>query len=306
MITLVEVGPRDGLQSEPKVLSLEERAGYITRALDAGLRRIEAVSFVNPKRVPQMADAEGLMKLLPRRDVVSYSGLALNARGAERAVAAGVDEVNYVVISTDTYNRANQGCSTDETLAQWDRVAEICAKANIPTTVTIAASFGCPFEGEVSENKVAALAVAIARNSPQEIALADSIGVATPVDITRVVSAVRSALPDTALRCHFHNTRNTGLANVMAATQAGVTVFDSSIGGIGGCPFAPGATGNIATEDLVYMLKRMGEAQTIDLVAVCETAVWLGQVLAHPLPGSVSRTGIFPFVSKTQESPVAA
>ncbi|MEN9772121.1 MAG: hypothetical protein RJA58_764 [Pseudomonadota bacterium] len=302
MITLVEVGPRDGLQSEPKVLSLHERAEYITRAINAGLRRIEAVSFVNPKRVPQMADAEGLMALLPRREGVSYSGLALNERGAERAVAAGVDEVNYVVISTDTYNRANQGCATEETLAQWDRVAEICAKAGIPTTVTIAASFGCPFEGEVSERRVAELAVAISRNHPKEIALADSIGVATPVDITRVVSAVRAVLPDTALRCHFHNTRNTGLANVMAAIQAGVSVFDSSIGGIGGCPFAPGATGNIATEDLVYMLKRMGEAGTIDLRAVCETAVWLSQVLEHPLPGSVSRTGIFPFAPKTPEA----
>ena len=248
MITLVEVGPRDGLQSEPKVLSLEDRAAYITRAVDAGFRRIEAVSFVNPKRVPQMANAEELMKLLPRSNGVSYSGLALNERGAQRAVEAGVDEVNYVVISTDTY---------------------------------------------------------IARNTPKEIALADSIGVATPADITRVVSAVRLALPDAILRCHFHNTRNTGLANVMAAIQAGVSVFDSSIGGIGGCPFAPGATGNIATEDLVYMLKRMGEAQTIDLVAVCETAVWLSQVLEHPLPGSMSRTGIFPFVSKTQELHIA-
>lgn len=302
MITLVEVGPRDGLQSEPKVLSLHERAEYITRAINAGLRRVEAVSFVNPKRVPQMADAEGLMALLPRREGVSYSGLALNERGAERAVAAGVDEVNYVVISTDTYNRANQGCATEETLAQWDRVAEICAKAGIPTTVTIAASFGCPFEGEVSERRVAELAVAISRNHPKEIALADSIGVATPVDITRVVSAVRAVLPDTSLRCHFHNTRNTGLANVMAAVQAGVSVFDASIGGIGGCPFAPGATGNIATEDLVYMLKRMGEAETIDLRAVCETAVWLSQVLEHPLPGSVSRTGIFPFAPKTPEA----
>jgi hydroxymethylglutaryl-CoA lyase len=301
MIALVEVGPRDGLQSEPKVLSLHERAEYITRAINAGLRRIEAVSFVNPKRVPQMADAEGLMNLLPRRPGVSYSGLALNERGAERAVAAGVDEVNYVVISTDTYNRANQGCATEETLAQWDRVAEICAKAGIPTTVTIAASFGCPFEGEVSERRVAELAVAISRNHPKEIALADSIGVATPVDITRVVSAVRAVLPDAALRCHFHNTRNTGLANVMAAVQAGVSVFDASIGGIGGCPFAPGATGNIATEDLVYMLNRMGEAGTIDLRAVCETAVWLSQVLEHPLPGSVSRTGIFPFAPKTPQ-----
>lgn len=302
MITLVEVGPRDGLQSEPKVLSLAQRAEYITRAIDSGLRRIEAVSFVNPKRVPQMADAEGLMNLLPRRPGVSYSGLALNERGAERAVAAGVDEVNYVVISTDTYNRANQGCATEETLAQWDRVAEICAKAGIPTTVTLAASFGCPFEGEVSASRVAELAVAISRNSPKEIALADSIGVATPVDIARVVSAVRSALPTAALRCHFHNTRNTGLANVMAAIQAGVSVFDSSIGGIGGCPFAPGATGNIATEDLVYMLKRMGEGGSIDLRAVCDTAVWLSQVLEHPLPGSVSRTGIFPFAPKQSES----
>lgn len=302
MITLVEVGPRDGLQSEPKVLSLQERAEYITRAIDSGLRRIEAVSFVNPKRVPQMADAEGLMALLPRRDGVAYSGLALNERGAERAVAAGVDEVNYVVISTDTYNRANQGCATEETLAQWDRVAEICAKAGIPTTVTIAASFGCPFEGEVAEQRVAELAVAISRNRPKEIALADSIGVATPVDITRVVSTVRQVLPEMPLRCHFHNTRNTGLANVMAAIQAGVRVFDSSIGGIGGCPFAPGATGNIATEDLVYMLNRMGEAQTIDLRAVCETAVWLSQVLEHPLPGSVSRTGIFPFAPRTPEA----
>lgn len=293
-VTLVEVSPRDGLQNEPEVFSTAQKIALIERALAAGLRRIEAVSFVNPRKVPQMADAEAVMAAVPRQPGVSYSGLALNVRGAQRAVDAGVDEINYVVVSTDSYNQANQGCPSDESLRGWEQVATLARGAGLRATMTVAAAFGCPFEGEVPVARVVHIARQAAAYGADEIVLADSIGVGSPADVAQRIDAVRQALPEAALRCHFHNTRNTGIANVYAAMQAGVYVFDASIGGIGGCPFAPGATGNIPTEDVAYMLERMQCAGAVSTAALADAAHWLAQSLGRPVPGMLSRAGLFP------------
>lgn len=293
-VTLVEVGPRDGLQNEPEILSLERKVELISHAIMAGFKRIEAVSFVNPRRVPQMADAEAVMQAVPRPEGVRYSGLALNLRGAQRAVDAGVHEINYVVVATDTYNQANQGCATHESLAAWEHVAALAKQHGLGCTLTIAATFGCPFEGEVPIQRVTDIARQAAALGADEIVLADSIGVASPTDVTARIAAVRQAVPEAVLRCHFHNTRNTGLANVVAAIQSGVTIFDAAIGGIGGCPFAPGATGNIPTEDVAYMLNRMGLLDGIELDALIDAGQWLTETLGRPVPGMLSRAGLFP------------
>lgn len=293
-VTIIEVGPRDGLQNEPEIFSTEKKVELITHAINAGIRRIEAVSFVNPRRVPQMADAEAVMRAVPRPEHVRYSGLALNLRGAQRAVDAGVHEINYVVVATDTYNQANQGCPTQDTLNAWEEVADLARRHNIGCTFTIAATFGCPFEGEVPIERVTHIASKAAELGADEIVLADSIGVASPFDVSTRIAAVREVVPDAVLRCHFHNTRNTGLANVAAALQSGVTLFDAAIGGIGGCPFAPGATGNIPTEDVAYMLHRMGALKGIKLDALVDAAQWLSDTLERPVPGMMSRAGLFP------------
>lgn len=293
-VEIVEVGPRDGLQNEPKLLDTATKVAFITRLLDAGIRRIEVASFVNPKRVPQMADAEQVLAALPRGDGISYIGLALNDRGFDRAVAAAVDEVNYVVVASDTFSRKNQGASTEETLAVWDGLARRARETGIRCGVTIAASFGCPFEGEVPLTRVVEIAKRIADTGVDEIALADTIGVAAPSEVTARVEAVRDAAPGISLRCHFHNTRNTGLANAYAAVEAGVGVIDSSTGGIGGCPFAPAATGNIPTEDLLYMLDRMGVATGVSIDKVIDTTHWLEAQLGKPAPAMVSKAGLFP------------
>ena len=292
--TIVEVSPRDGLQNEAKILPTGQKLELIRRSIAAGIRRIEATSFVNPNRVPQMADAEAVMAAVPRRPDVQYIGLALNVRGAERAVAAGVDEVNYVVITTDQYNMANQGCLTADTLAGWPKVAAMARAAGKSVTFTMAATFGCPFEGEVPVQRVVDLAREGAKENPSEIILADSIGVGAPTDVEAKVAAVRAALPGIPLRCHFHNTRNTGLANLVAGLRAGVSGFDASIGGIGGCPFAPGATGNIPTEDVIYMLNRMGVETGVNLEELIDAVQWLSGVLEKQMPGMLSRAGNFP------------
>lgn len=292
-VEIVEVSPRDGLQNEAVMLPTAIKVELIRRAIDAGVRRIEAVSFVNPKRVPQMADAEGVMAALPR-GTASYIGLVLNRRGIDRAIAAGVSEINFVVVATETFSRRNQGAGTDESIAAWAEVAKAARAAKIPTSVTISAAFGCPFEGEVPVERVLEVVKRIAENPPDELALADTIGVATPHDVTLRVGAVAQALPGVRLRCHFHNTRSTGLANSYAAVESGVAVLDSSIGGVGGCPFAPAATGNTPTEDLVYMLERMGITTGLSLPRLIETAIWLEGQLMHPVPGMLSRAGTFP------------
>jgi hydroxymethylglutaryl-CoA lyase len=227
-IDIVEVGPRDGLQSEPGVLPTAAKIEFIERAIAAGVRRVEVTSFVNPKRVPQMADAESVLAGLPRREGVHYIGLVLNRRGLERAIAAGCNEIGMAVVASDTFNRRNQGVSTDESIAAWLDIAAAARHAGIRAQVTVSAAFGCPFEGEVPPQRVVDIARRVAEAGPFEIALADTIGVGVPAQVLELVGRVREAVPGMALRCHFHNTRNTGLANAFAAVQAGVTTLDAS------------------------------------------------------------------------------
>ncbi len=293
-ISIVEVSPRDGLQSEARVLPTAQKAMLIGRAIDAGIRRIEVTSFVHPKRVPQMADAEALMKLLPADDAVSYIGLVLNQRGYDRAAAAGVDEITMPVVATDTYNQKNQGCPTSQSIDDWLAIAEQAKRDGIRAGVTISAAFGCPFEGEVSVARVREIARAVVQGDPHEIALADSIGVAAPAEVSRLVEQVREDISSVSLRCHFHNTRNTGLANAYAAVLAGVDALDASIGGIGGCPFAPAATGNIPTDDLIYLLHRSGYDTGVDLDQIIAISGWLRDVLQHDVPAMLPKAGNFP------------
>lgn len=293
-VEIIEVSPRDGLQNEPEMLPTATKVALIRKAIGAGVKRIEATSFVNPKRVPQMADAEDVMAALPREGGVSYIGLALNKRGFERAVAAGCDEVNFVVVASDTFNQKNQGTTTDQTLAVWAEIARAATDAGVRCGVTIAAAFGCPFEGEVPVARVAEIAARAIESRPDEIALADTIGVGVPTQVAELVAAVSRVAPGVPLRCHFHNTRNTGIANAAAAVAAGVKALDASIGGIGGCPFAPAATGNIASEDLVYMLDRMGVETGVDARALIAAAEWLEQELGRDVPGLLHRAGYFP------------
>jgi hydroxymethylglutaryl-CoA lyase len=293
-IEIVEVGPRDGLQNEAAAVPTSVKLEFISRALAAGIRRIEVASFVNPRRVPQMADAEAILAALPRRDEVSYVGLVLNRAGFDRAVAAGCREIGMVVFTTDEFNRRNQGVSCAESIRSWFEIASAAQAAGIRAQVTISAAFGCPFEGEVPVARVVEIARAVAEGGPFEIAIADTIGVGVPGQVTEIFGAVASALPGMPLRGHFHNTRNTGLANAYAAAMAGAQVLDASLGGLGGCPFAPAATGNIPTEDLVYMLGRMGIETGIDLGLAIETARWIEQHVGHAVPGMLVKAGDFP------------
>lgn len=295
MVEIVEVGPRDGLQNEPTVLTTAQKAELVRRSVAAGARRVELASFVNPRLVPQMADAEAVLEAVAGIDGLVSSGLVLNDRGAVRALATAVDEVNAVVVSTDAFSQRNSGMPTAEAVAMAVRVAKLVSAEGRGVAVTLAAAFGCPFSGEVPVERVAALAAECAVDGVGEIALADTIGVGVPSDVRRLVAAVRSAVPShVRLRAHFHNTRNTGYANAVAAVEAGVDVLDASMGGIGGCPFAPDATGNIATEDLVYLLERSGIPTGLDLAALQEGAVWVGEQLGKQVPGLLSRAGTFP------------
>mgnify|MGYP000279666213 CR=1 FL=1 len=298
-VTIVEVSPRDGLQNEDNILSVDDRVKLILLAAKAGARRIEAVSFINPNRVPQMAHAEEVVSLT--RSVLAANkletkliGLVLNERGFQRALSCSVDEINCVVVASKTFNQRNQNATPDETMRQIESMAGEARKAKIPLSLTIAASFGCPFEGETDPEFVAELAARGKDLGAFEIALADTIGVASPLDITQRFERAIAQAPDVQWRCHFHNTRNTGMANAYAALQVGVTVLDASIGGIGGCPFAPAATGNICTEDLVYMLNRMGIAAGFNIEKLCEITRWLEKKLEKPPPGMVWRAGGFP------------
>lgn len=293
-LEIVEVGPRDGLQNEPEALPIATRREFIERVVGCGIRRIEVASFVNPKRVPQMADADELVRSLPRHAGVHYVGLVLNRRGFDRAIAAGCDEIGMVVVATDTFNQRNQGATTAESVAAWLEMARAAQAAGIRAQVTISAAFGCPYEGEVAPERVVELARNVADGAPIEIAIADSIGAGVPAQVTDLLGRLKQALPGMKLRCHFHNTRNTGIANAWAAVEAGVDVLDASIGGIGGCPFAPAATGNIPTEDLLYMLSRMDIRTGVDLGRTIETARWLGQQFGRTVPGLLGRAGVFP------------
>lgn len=293
-ITLVEVGPRDGLQSEPEILSTESKTNFIEKAIDAGLTRLEVASFVHPKRVPQMADAEALIERLPQIDGVSYIGLIMNERGLDRALTTNVHEIGMVVVASDTYNRKNQGVGTDESVAAWRAIAKRAQENDLVTNVMISSAFGCPYEGEVKVERVVELAKQVIEAEPAELGIADSIGVAVPNQVTDLLGRVREVIGDIPLRCHFHNTRNTGLANAQAAVESGVTYLDASIGGIGGCPFAPAATGNIPTDDLLYMLERSGVETGVSLQKIIDTSRWLEQELGRGVPALLPKAGMFP------------
>lgn len=296
-VQIVEVSARDGLQNDPAVLSTEQKLALIGRTLGAGLTRQEVASFVNPARVPRMADAEAVLEGLagrPDREDAQLIGLVLNTRGYERASRTRVDEVNLVVCASDSFSHRNQGMSTADAVRTVADVAPLARAAGIATTVTISVAFGCPFEGEVPVGRVAGLAEQLAAMGADEIALGDTIGVGVPADVTERLAALRPVVGDVALRAHFHNTRNTGYANAIAAYESGVRVLDSSLGGVGGCPFAPRATGNIATEDLVYLLERSGIRTGVDLDALIEASDWFGEQLGRPTPALVSKAGGFP------------
>lgn len=293
-IEIVEVGPRDGLQSEPGVFATTDKIAFIERLVDAGLRRVEVTSFVNPKKVPQMADAEQVLAGLRRRQGVSYIGLVLNRKGFERALAAGCNEIGMAVVASETFNRRNQGVGTDESVAAWMEIAKEARAAGVRATITIGASFGCPFEGEIAVERVIDVAKRVAEAEPYELAFADTIGVGVPSQVAEIFGRAREALPETRLRGHFHNTRNTGLANAYAAVQAGASALDSSCGGIGGCPFAPAATGNIPSEDLVYLLSRSGVDTGVDLDKLIATGEWLQGALGRTVPGMLLKAGTFP------------
>lgn len=293
-VEIVEVGPRDGLQSQPTLVDTDTKIEFITRLVEAGVRRLEVASFVNPKRVPQMADADDVIARLPRRPGVRYIGLVLNQRGFERAAASPIDQINSVAVASDTFCQRNQGVTSAEMYEAIRGMAREARAQGRFFGVTIAAAFGCPFEGEVPQDRVLKMVRRYADLGIDELALADTIGVAVPGQVSRMVEGVLPLLGEVPLRMHFHNTRNTGIANVYAAVEGGVRIFDASCGGVGGCPFAPGATGNVGTEDVIYMLHRMGYATGIGLESLVGVAKWLAGPLGAQPPAMVSRASLFP------------
>ena len=290
-VEIVDVGPRDGLQNEDKMLSPEVRAELCDRLAEAGLPRVEAASFVNPKRVPQMAGAEEVMDGLNRREGTVYAGLVLNERGYERAVEAGVDEVRYAFPVTETFAKRNQNTTVEDATTLAGRLVERARLDGVGVSITLSAAFGDPFEGRVEPDHVLRIAEEVAEAHPDEVILADTIGVGVPTQVRRLVAG--AAAMGVTVGCHFHDTRNTGMANAVAAVEAGATVLDAAVGGTGGCPFAPRATGNIATEDLVYLLHGMGHETGVDLEVLIEVAGWMAERLGKELPGQVYKAGAF-------------
>ena len=290
-VTICDVGPRDGLQNQPVTLEPAVRAELVDRLAATGVPRIEAVSFVNPERVPQMAGAEEVVAAVERRDGVVLAGLALNERGYERLRDAELDQVHYAFAATDEFNRRNAGATVEEGVAAGARIVERARADGIRSTVTIGVAFGCPFEGAVDPGRVAELAAKFASAGVDEIVVADTVGVGVPRQARDLVERI---LPlGRPVGVHLHNTRNNGYANAMAALEAGATVFDASVGGIGGCPFAPRATGNVATEDLVYLFQGEGIETGIDLEALIGVATWLESILGRELEGQVYKAGTF-------------
>jgi hydroxymethylglutaryl-CoA lyase len=293
-IEIVEVGARDGLQNEAVLFNTPQKLELIRRAVDAGVRRIEVASFVNPKLVPQMADAEAVSAALPRRDDVIYIGLVLNKRGALRAIEAGLQELGAVCAASDGFAQSNQGQTSEESLAMCCEVVRLAREVGKRGQITISTAFGCPFDGEVDPDRVIDMARTAAAAGPVEVAIADTIGVAAPRDVADLVTRVKAAIAPLPVRVHFHNTRNTGLANVWAAVNAGAATVDASLGGLGGCPFAPRATGNVPTEDVVYLLERSGYVTGLNLDRLIEASEWLAAGMGRELPGMLSRAGNFP------------
>ena len=288
-----DVGPRDGLQNEAKTLEPRVRADLCDRLAAAGVKKMEAASFVNPKLVPQMAGAEDVMSALRRRTGVVYAGLVLNEKGYERAVNAGVDEVHYAFAATDEFGRRNQNATTAEGLKTALALVARARGDRMPITVTISVAFGCPFEGPVPPERVLSIVEHLMAVPADEVCLADTIGVAVPTQVHELVRSARAL--GASVGAHFHNTRNTGYANAVAAVEEGVVSLDASVGGAGGCPFAPNATGNIATEDLAYLLRGLGIETGIDLEVLSETSRWLGGQLGKKMPGMLAQAGDYPY-----------
>ena len=293
-VEIIDVSARDGLQNESQLFTTEEKLELIGHALEAGAKRLEVASFAHPKYVPQMADAEAVIEGLPHRDDVEYIGLVMNARGLDRALKTKLDEVGLVCVATDSFAMKNQNQTRDQSVEMAYELIKRAKSEGLNANVTIGASFGCPFEGEVSAEAVVKMAVRLAEAGPREISLADTIGVANPWQVKALISALRAELPSIPLRGHFHNTRNTGLANAAAAVESGVGSLDVSIGGIGGCPFAPAATGNVPSEDLVYMLERGGFDTGMNLERLIQASQWLTKKMNKDLPGMLGRAGGFP------------
>ena len=293
-IEIVDVTARDGLQNESYSFSTEDKLELITKSLEAGARRLEVASFAHPKYVPQMADAEAVIGGLPKSDDVTYIGLAMNERGVDRALKTDIDEIGLVVVATDTFAQKNQNQTRNGSVEMACSMIEKVKSEGRRVNVTIAASLGCPFEGEVRVETVLDMSKRLSHAGPDEISLADTVGVGNPWHVKDLFSKVRAELPNMPLRAHFHNTRNTGLANIYAAIEAGINTFDVSIGGIGGCPFAPAATGNVPSEDVIYMLECYGIKTGMSLDKVIKIAQWLTVKMGKQLPGMVSRAGGFP------------
>ncbi len=290
-VTVCDVGPRDGLQNEPTALPVETRAELVNRLAAAALPRIEAVSFVSASRVPAMAGAEEVVDAVVRRDGVEYAGLVLNERGYDRFRTTGLERVHVTFAVTDAFSRRNAGTGAEEAARAAARILGRAGEDGVPATATISVSFGCPFEGAVDPSRVLALAEEAVGHGAGEVVLADTIGVAVPSQVRRLVTdALALGRP---VGIHLHNTRSTGFANAYAALEVGATIFDASVAGLGGCPFAPRATGNVATEDLVYLLHGEGVETGIDLEALIGVARWLEDVLGRELPGQVYRAGTF-------------
>ena len=290
-VTINEVGPRDGLQNEDGYVETNKKVEFIKRLADTGLRRIEAVSFVHPKAIPQMRDASDVMAALPRREGLTYLALVPNEVGARNAIAAAAHEIGTVVSASESHNKSNVQRSIAESLNGIAGVAQLAAAASTPWQGYISTAFGCPYEGDVPSAKVVEIARALVALGATAISLGDTIGAANPRQVSTLIRILRAALPDTPLRLHFHDTRGTGLANVLAALEEGIDSFDGSVGGLGGCPYAPGAAGNVATEDLVYMLHEMGIETGIDLQGLIGVARWAEQLVGRSLPGRVKQTG---------------
>ncbi len=293
-VDIQDVGPRDGLQNEPVEVSTADKIAFATRLVGAGVRRMEVASFVNPKKVPRMADAEAVIAGLPAAPGVIYAGLVLNRRGLDRAVPTGVPEIGVVAVASDTFGQKNQGQTVTESVAMACEVTRAARAQGLRVVAILSTAFGCPYEGTVDPGRVTGIVEALAEAGPTEITLADTIGAGVPTQVRDLIRPAMDAARGVPLRCHFHNTRNTGLANVYAALEAGIRRFDSSLGGIGGCPFAPKATGNIPTEDVAHMIERCGLRTGLDLDALIETAHWLEGVLGRPVPALLPKAGPFP------------
>lgn len=290
-VSIVEVGPRDGFQVEKAFIPTDLKIRVIDMLSDAGLKTIEATSFVNPKVIPQMADAEEVMSRIYRRPGTTYKVLVPNLRGAERAIAAKADALELVIVASESFNRKNVGMSVDQSIAACAEIAAVAATHSIPLEVVIGTSFGCPIEGSVPEAQVERIARAVAAFGISRLSLADSIGAGNPTQVTRLVARIKNALPAMPLSLHLHNTRGLGLANAIAGFEAGIDTFDSGLGGLGGCPVFPGATGNVATEDMVNLFEEMGVATGVNLEKVREASRLMQQFLDRPLPSYILRVG---------------